>query len=168
MTRMTEEQSNQWKLDNLELISWLFAQEEPHHFLADMQRAIQRFGALTPNQTAAVKKWQAGMAKREEIAKQEQEATRDAPELAEGRRTLQGEILSTKWHDGNYGMTPKMVIRLADGNKVWGTISAELENTVDDIGELVGKQVSLSATVKRSDKDPHFGFFSRPKDARIC
>ena len=169
MARMTETEQNEWKLANVALLSWLFSQENPHDFIASMQRAVKTYGALTPKQTAAVAKWQAGATKREEIATREREALKDVPALTLGRRILIGEILSTKWNDGNYGTIPKMVIRLDDGNKVWGTIPAEIENQAEgDIDTLVGKQVFLVATVVAQSKDdPHFGFYSRPRDGKL-
>jgi len=165
---MTEEQQNKWKLENITLLAWLLSQENPHDFIASMQRAVKQYGALTPRQTAAVEKWRYQTLKREEIQKREQEQMENVPALNEGRQILTGEVLSTKWHDSDYGTTPKMVIRLLDGNKVWGTIPADIENTTEgDIDELVGKSVILMATVKVSDKDPHFGFYSRPKDGKV-
>jgi len=165
---MTETEQNEWKLTNIDLLCWLLSQENPHEFLADMVRAVKTYGALTPKQTAAVAKWQANSKRAEEIANEEKAKAENLPALTEGRRLLSGEVVSTKWHEGNYGTTPKMVIRLDCGNKVWGTIPAEIENTTEgDIDELVGKRVYIVATVKVSDKDSHFGFYSRPKGGKV-
>lgn len=167
MTRMTETESNQWKLENIELLAWLLSQENPHEFLADMAKAVKTYGALTPRQTAAVAKWQAGAAKCEAIAEEEREKISGAPELSEGRRILEGEILAVKYHDGAYGTQLKMTVRLDDGNKVWGTCPSNLQDSISggNMRELVGKRVWFVATVKPQDE--HFGFFSRPKDARL-
>jgi hypothetical protein len=165
MARMTETEQNEWKIANIDLLCWLLSQENPHEFLADMVRAVKTYGALTPKQTAAVAKWQANSNRAEEIANEEKAKAENLPALIEGRRILTGDVISTKWHDGSYGTTLKMVVRLEDGNKVWGTVPANIEPIEAD--NLIGKRVSFSATVKRSDRDPHFGFFSRPKDARF-
>jgi hypothetical protein len=168
MARMTETEQNKWKIANIDLLCWLLSQENPHEFLADMVRAVKTYGALTPKQTAAVAKWQANSNRAEQIANEEKAKAENLPALTEGRRLLTGQVISTKWHDSDYGTTPKMVIRLEDGNKVWGTIPADIENATEgDIDTLVGKTVSLVAGVKVSDRDPHFGFYSRPKDGKL-
>ena len=80
---------------------------------------------------------------------------------------MTGEILSTKWHDGSYGTTLKMTVRLDDGNRVWGSVPAHIEESVGMPSDLHGRKISFTATVTRSDRDPHFGFFKRPSGAEL-
>jgi hypothetical protein len=54
----------------------------------------------------------------------------------------------------------KMLVVTDTGWKVWGTMPAALD--VDR-----GARVRFTATVKPSDDDPHFGFFSRPTKAQV-
>lgn len=168
MTRFTDAESNKWKMENISLLSWLLSQENPHEFLADMKRTVVKYGALTPKQTAAVAKWHYTSVQREKIQQAEAEKLEGAPALTEGKREIEGEIVSTKWHDSQYGTTPKMVVRLDDGNKLWGTIPAEIEDKAEgDLETLVGLRIFIVATVKVSDRDPHFGFFSRPRNGKL-
>jgi hypothetical protein len=54
-----------------------------------------------------------------------------------------------------------MLVEHADGWKVWGTIPASL------IKAHRGDKVRFDTAITRSDRDPKFGFFSRPKYGRI-
>jgi hypothetical protein len=49
-----------------------------------------------------------------------------------------------------------MIIETKEGYRVFGTVPANLENLV------VGDCVRFVANIKPSEKDPNFGFFSRP------
>jgi len=142
----------------------------PHPFLNDMVHTFNKWGNLSERQTAAVRKF---MVKAVEFAQRdaERQAEREAEvaasePLAEGRRLITGIILSTKWQESMYGTTPKMLVKQADGNKVWGTVpDAAFEYspagtlTLDD---LKGREVEFTATVERSQDDEHFGFYKRP------
>lgn len=167
MTRHTETEQNEWKLANIELLSWLFAQPEgSHNFILDMQRTVHQWGMLTERQTEAARKWKDGSARREEQRKQDDEISKNAPALEAGRRELHGTILATKWHDGDYGSQLKMTVRLQDGNRVWGTVPSSLwDGSYDEEETLKGREVVFTATVK--PREDHFGFFSRPNAARL-
>jgi hypothetical protein len=118
---------------------------------------------------------------REEKRAAEPQATEP---LAEGRRELVGTILSTKVQDSVYGSTLKMLVRLDDGNKVWGTVPEHLERMTfsthyyDENGSwqerpaelpdgLKGARIAFTATVERSRDDEHFGFYRRPTKTRV-
>ena len=96
--------------------------------------------------------------------------------LDERRFLIEGEVISTKWkanpfaprptfHGGWIGSandeTLKMTVRLADGNRVWGTVPAPLVEAVENGKTLV----RITAKVSASDRDENFGFFSFPKVA---
>lgn len=77
--------------------------------------------------------------------------------LAAGKQTLTGTVLSTRVQTDLYTRgakdITKALIQLANGCKVWGTAPA---------GTAKGAEVSFSATVEVSAKDPAFGFYKRP------
>ena len=77
-----------------------------------------------------------------------------------GRMIIQGEILSTKTTDTQWGVTVKMLIQ-GEGWRVWGTRPAEISTATR------GDVVALTATVSASDDDASFGFYSRPTKAHI-
>lgn len=119
------------------------------YFRADLASKLYRFGSLSDAQIAAVQK---GL----DRAKAEAEQKAAAGPLAEGRYEIEGEVVSVKWVDSQYGSTRKILVKLDCGNKVFGTSPRAL-----DAGR--GDRVTFTATVERSNDDPHFGFFSRPK-----
>lgn len=174
------EENAAWREENEDVVSFLNeyvakvgSGEWPQHdFLDDMVTSFTTWGNLWPNQANAVRKFfgygerQAERAAREAA---EAEALADAPPLAEGRRSVVGEIVSTKYKETPYGTTLKMLVKDIDGNKVWGTVPRVLEDkTFGENGiELKGQTVTFTATVERSRDDEHFGFFKKPTKAQI-
>jgi hypothetical protein len=163
------EATNEWRLDNLEIVSWLFSQGDSHEFLVSMQEAIRKFGSLTEKQLEAVTKWKRTSDHRAETQKADEEISQGAPVLVAGKREFTGEILSTKWHTNDYGDSLKMTVRLIDGNKVWGTVPANIHESaeVKMPSDLHGRNISFTATLRPAPDNPHFGFFSRPSGARL-
>ena len=93
----------------------------------------------------------------------------NAVECPEGRYVVTGEVVSTKWDDGPYGSTQKMLVKDDQGFKVYGSIPAAL-TAIDGVvttGSVVkpGERVTFTATVERSSRDADFGFFKRPTKA---
>jgi len=89
-------------------------------------------------------------------------------EVIEGRRQLEGKVLSTKYHSTKWGDQLKMLVLLNTGEKVYGSIpKIELDNGdmfYHEDGELLtGCTIRFVATVERSNDDTYFGFFKRPK-----
>jgi hypothetical protein len=76
------------------------------------------------------------------------------------RMTISGEIVSLKFKD--YQGSWKMVVRADDGWKVYGSLPASIREQAQ-----VGNYVRFTGTVTVSEKDPAFGFFSRPSKAVI-
>jgi len=143
-------------------------------FLSDMIHSLNRYGSLTERQAAATRKF---FASRERfIQNQERNATEAAAITAEfpaGRQTVTGEVVSTKMQDSIYGSTLKMLVKLADGNKLWGTVPSSLEDACYDqatgeTSDLRGATVTFTATFEVSRDDEHFGFFKRPTKASVA
>jgi len=169
------EAATQWASENTDVVEFLAkysvevkdAGRRSHPFLDDMVRSLYKWGTLFPNQANAVRKF---------IANENKPKPAPEPEpttpLIEGRREITGTVVSTKWQNSMYGETLKMLVREADGNKVWGTVPS----SITDAGYLVmssqddalkGKTVTFTAKVERSADDEHFGFFSRPTKASV-
>lgn len=120
---------------------------------------LRKYGKLSAAQIAAVERGLERAARRAA----EDAALADAEPLAEGKREVEGEVVSTKVQHSAYGSALKMLVKQDDGNKVWGTVPRTLEDRAYDEGfDLVGQRVRFTATVERSDTDEHFGFFKRP------
>lgn len=147
------------------------AGRKPHPFLDDMVRALDRYDSLTERQSAAVEKFAAkadefAARDAERQAEREAELANAAP-LADGRRSISGKVISTKWQEGDYGTTAKMLVKEDDGNKVWGTVPESLFREGHDLDGMKGLRVEFTATVERSRDDEHFGFYKRPTGATI-
>jgi hypothetical protein len=152
--------------------------EDGHPFLGDMKMLLNRKGALTENQAKAVRKFAARAAMYAAQRAAEQAALANAPALAEGRYLIEGEIATTKWQDSIYGGALKMLVKLDNGNKVWGTVPAalsdltyaEVDHATGKVTEgidLKGQRVRFTAQVTRSNDDEHFGYFKRPTGATL-
>lgn len=90
----------------------------------------------------------------------EAEARAAAAPVPCGRVVLIGEVVSTKVVDSDFGSVMKMMLRGAEGWRVWVTMPSSID-------AATGDRVRLTATVTASTDDPTFGFGSRPAKAEI-
>lgn len=140
-------------------------------FLGNLKRNYERWGSLFPRQIDAIVKT---MKKREEYVQRKlAEVAPTAPldEKHGERQTLTGVIVSEKWVPGRHEhvKTHKMLVKLDNGNKVFGSMPIDVERAVDDSERetAVGMRVKFDAKVTRSNKDENFGFFNRPTKAQV-
>jgi hypothetical protein len=156
-------------------------------FPADMRAACET-GEMSPRQVdAAIRMIERDAAR--DKAQAEREAATAAliaagVEVAEGKREIVGEIVRISSKESHFGYQSKTVwqitVKTDDGCKIMGTIPGTLcptdynGGTADDEGswqwhlnQLIGKRVKLTGTVKRSDRDQTFGFYSRPGKASL-
>lgn len=148
-----------------------------HYFREDLAVKLRRYGTLSEAQVAAV---QRGL-DREAAKAAEREAVVAQGPLEPGRQQLEGVVLSHKWtEDKGYGSQHKMLLQLATGHKLWGTVPRSLEDAVrpsqdGETGEWVdgaspqleGTTVRLTATVEPKAGDPTFAYYSRPTGAVV-
>lgn len=132
-------------------------------------RYIDRYGEASEKFVAAILR--AKVRAEEWAAKRAEEAERAMP-VIEGRYEIRGEILSAKWKFSAYGDTLKILVKDDAGYKVYGTCPSTLLNSGvmgadDNPAVLKGLNVAFVATVKASDTDKTFGFYSRPVKGRI-
>jgi hypothetical protein len=134
--------------------------KKTHRILNDMASKLAKWGSLSEKQVAFAQK----MLDDESAPK----AT-----IEEGRREVTGTVVSVKYHEGNWGSSYKMTVKLADGCMVWGTIPAALETVARDAWNaaynpgdfedvLKGATITYTVTVTRSEKSSDFGFGKRP------
>jgi hypothetical protein len=96
----------------------------------------------------------------------------------QGRTTIEGTVISTKWIEFEHverGGRPgvlKMLVEHDTGWRVWGSVPQEL--AIIDLGSnlaqrilIRGDRIRFDAAVSASPKDPKFGFFSRPTKATL-
>lgn len=135
-------------------------------FVHSLAWKLEKYGSLSEKQVAAI---QRGL-DRAKARQAEAEALKTADPLAEGRYEIEGEVVSIKSGSTDYGSWTKMLVKLADGNKVFGSIPDALWSIPDGPGtRMVGRgdRVTFTARVERSGDDEHFGFFSRPTKAGL-
>lgn len=112
----------------------------------------------------------------------QQEAEKAEHPVVTGRVEIQGEVVSTKSYETDYGTAYKMLVKDARGFKVFGSIPSNLWSEVEFLGaykklawnetdgvmtKLVGMEVKFVATVEESRDDKSFGIFKRPAKAEI-
>ena len=112
-------------------------------------------------------------------------------ELYFDRQVVEGNIVSVKMKETQYGATNKMLVQLDNGNRVYGSVPKSINeklfgpipgqykyggpfHTVDEerlarMKQTIacGRRVRFLAMVDPSNDDPHFGFFSRPSRAEL-
>lgn len=138
-------------------------------FLQSVRFNLQKWGNLWPNQIEAVRRVKA--AKEARAIREAEEAAKlaTAPALQAGVQTIEGEIISTRWDQGYTGESVlKMLVRLDNGNKVFGTAPAKVRqhaNHNDDA--MKGLKVSFVAEVKPKIGEDHFGYYKSPKQVKV-
>ena len=75
----------------------------------------------------------------------------------DGPFRIVGTVTKIRWQETQYGSTLKATVRSDDGYLVWGTVPSKIEVRE---GDRVEFRVS---SITRSDRDPSFGFFKRPR-----
>ena len=110
--------------------------------------------------------------------REEKRNAKPVPEFKK-RVLVKGEILNLNYVETNWGCSPKIIVRVAEGYTLWGTLPAGIERRLvatddstyqkpsfkidtQDGQDLVGSQIEFLAKVERSERDPKFGFFKRP------
>jgi hypothetical protein len=129
---------------------------EGHHIALDIRRKLYRYGSISQRQADFVAKLVA-----EANAPKPVRPTEVLVDVPEGRLTIVGEVLTTKWVENDFGGTLKMLVKVttpAGIYKVWGTVPGSI--SVDR-----GDHVSFSAQV--TQKETGFGFYSRPTKALV-
>ena len=141
---------SRWQLD-----SWATSTVQ------DIRRKLWRYGDISERQVAFVTKLlDEGPKKAAERAAQDTEVKVPAPE---GRHAIEGEVVSAKWHDNDYGSTLKLTVKVITDEGVWlGWVTCP---TAINPGR--GDRVRLTATWTRSDRDEHFAFGKRPTKAEV-
>lgn len=132
--------------------------------VSDIVSKLVKYGSLSDKQFAFLRSLIEKITHRQEIdAKRaaDHQAAKPVP-VTDGRVMICGKVLSIKRPAPYEGGFPTRILVLhADGWKLFGSLPRDIQDV------KVGQDVEFSATIKASDKDPKFGFFSRPTKARI-
>ncbi len=88
-----------------------------------------------------------------------------------GRIAFTGRIVSIKAHDGDFGSSLKVTIKVEtpEGSWLaWGTLPTTIQGEIQTLGHsaeaVVGALIELTGTLS-AGRDPYFAFFKRPSKA---
>jgi hypothetical protein len=118
-------------------------------FVQDVVGKFRRYGSLSDRQLSALEN---------AVARDREFAANVAPkgDAPEGKATISGAVVSTKWHESNYGGSMKMTVKIDNGARVWMTVPS-------GYGINKGDRLTVSATFTRSETDRSFAFGKRPR-----
>lgn len=138
-------------------------------FVQDVVGKLKTYGTISERQKSAVL---GSMSRAAERANAPKEIAGEAPT---GRVDITGIIISTKLQESDFGISTKMMVKLANNAKVWCSVPSALFTDLDEMGrkaygpdfagsykDLRGCKVDLRATWTRKDGDPSFAFGKRP------
>lgn len=132
--------------------------------LADMVRKMVTWGDDWSEKQVAFGRTLVSRIEREAAIAAEREAERAAAApvpVTDKRIPIEGDVLSTKVVETDFGYVTKVLVRAADGWKVYGSAP------VKGVDLKHGDRVRFMARVAVSDDDPKFGFFSRPTQGEV-
>jgi len=139
------------------------------NILQDLDRKAQTWGSISENQIALYSKLANQITDAIESGEASAEAKVATPE---GRHEITGKIISIKHSDGEWGITCRMTIKVETDAGIWignGTLPRKVYGQFDgDTENLVGRTITLTATIERSDRDDAFGFLKRPGKAMLA
>ena len=127
-----------------------------HPIARDLKEKLRQYGKLSEKQVALA-------------LRLEGEASRPKPEPEKhvpaplGRLVVRGRVVSKKTHEGPWGDSLKVVVKIEtpEGSWLcWGTWSYSSDRV--DVGDVVEFRGTLEA-----GREPHFAFFKRPSNAKI-
>ena len=128
-------------------------------FLTSLWKRVQRGTPLTDAQVEGALRFKEKWEERE--AERAAERARAQPVITGNGLVITGEVLSVKLHENPYGVRTVMTVRDDRLFRVWGSVP----HSIADVER--GQRVTFQANVEPSDRDETFGFFKRPRHARV-
>jgi hypothetical protein len=145
-------------------VEWDVLDESDNDFIADVLRRGRRNGEISERQLEAIiEAHKRDLIYAAERAEREANALPPTPVPTGNSMTIIGSILGCKYVENDYGGSYKMLVEVEhDGGiyKIWGTVPRAIEPDC-------GARVQFVANVERSQDDPSFGFFKRPRKATM-
>lgn len=163
----------EWAADHEDVTAYLAdpyefdaGSDDPNMFLFDMAQLITRHRILTDNQAAAVRR--CIEARRRLAERKAAEAAAAKPVPTGTAVEITGTIIYTHAKENPYGPGNlyRMLIK-GDGWKVWSTIPSTVRSAVDNLSDLHGRAVTLTAAITATDDDPSIGNAKRPRKATL-
>lgn len=127
----------------------------------DIVGKLVKYGSVSDKQMAYLGRLLQKLAEapaRAEARAAEQAAAAPVPRT-DDRIAIDGVVLTVKVQESQFGEVTKMLVKHETGWKVWGTVPSAI------YGVKAGDRVRFVAGIQVSDRDPKFGFFTRPAKA---
>ncbi len=163
--RAKRDAATAYRAANAEVAAWLDANMGRSSFAASLDTALTKNGGLTEKQEQAV---------RTAIAREQQQAEEkaNAAPVATGNGVeVTGTLVSTKVRNTAYGAKRSIIVKAANGSRVWTNCPTSIEDQIADADltwdDAIGCEVSFTANVEAADDDKSFGFAKRPRKATI-
>lgn len=119
-------------------------------------------GRLSDSQINFLQKLNTDYTNQAELKKKWDKEKSLAEDVLEGNQTITGKIISMKLKSNRYNDSWKMLIKTKSGYTVWGSVPTELLDYVNNYKDKL-ESCTFSANFTKSENDPKFGFFKRPK-----
>ncbi len=133
---------------------------DEEHKVFDVVGKLVKYGSVSDKTMTFLKTLLERIEKRAELDAQRAAERALASPCPVGRVAIEGEVLSKKVVDTDFGSTIKMLVRATGGYKVWCSMPSGLSA---DRGDTV----AFSAKLTPSRDDEKFGFGSRPTKATL-
>jgi len=135
---------------------FLIENEQKNPIIGDMLNKLNKYFSLSRRQIAFARKLvrqhcESAARKAELEAKKS-----NAPDWEDGRQEIEGQVLSCKWKDSDWGGSLKLLIELDDGRRCWGSAPQKW------IDADKPKTIRITAGFSPSRDDKKFAFFKRP------
>jgi hypothetical protein len=143
-------------------VRYLAFEQYEERTIRDIVGKVVRFGNISEKAAAFVKALLGKIENRAAVAAQRAAEMESAAPAPTGRVIITGRVLTVKDQErptffyGDSGVSTKILVQDLTGFKVWGNRC---------INAVKGDMITFTATVKPSDKDTKFGFFSRATKA---
>jgi hypothetical protein len=134
-----------WRADHVALTAAVDAYTGANMFIIELRDRLIEYGVLSDKQVTALESV---------LAREAVKAI--ALDCPSGRVRVEGEIVTLRTQEGQFGVTLKMLLMAKEGYKVWLTAPRALVNPEK------GMQVVVTVTVEPSASDKKFGFGKRP------
>jgi len=92
--------------------------------------------------------------------------------IVSGHQYFEGTVIAAKVKPLSYGDVIKITVKDLNGNRYWGSfvksawdqVGLTPDANINKVAAMISRRkVGILAEVDRSNDDPHFGFFHRPK-----
>lgn len=135
---------------------FLIENQDKDVIIHDMLNKLNKYFSLSRKQIAFARRL-VRQHDEYEARKAEREAKiANAPDWEDGRQEIEGQVLSAKWKDSDWGSSLKLLIELADGRRCWGSAPQKWIDADEP------KTIRIKAGFTASRDDKKFAFYKRP------